>query len=176
MDRRDALKKLGMGGATIVGATAVMSSPAFADSGSLSCRYTYTTAATATISITRPANSQVRLVLSATAPAGTCGCGGTPTVRYAYRYALTDSTTVSAQSIDYSLTTLSLDTGTLALGQGNSAITYNVQVGVRVQCPGGTEGPAFFCRFATRAGSSQAPISFSNIPLSDLSAANLPGC
>jgi hypothetical protein len=30
MDRRDALKKLGMGGATVVGATMVVSSPAFA--------------------------------------------------------------------------------------------------------------------------------------------------
>ena len=38
MDRRDALKKLGMGGATVVGASMVVSSPAFADSGTINCR------------------------------------------------------------------------------------------------------------------------------------------
>lgn len=38
MDRRDALKKLGMGGATMVGASAIMSAPVFADGGSTSSR------------------------------------------------------------------------------------------------------------------------------------------
>jgi hypothetical protein len=176
MDRRDALKKLGMGGATVLGASAVMSSPAFADSGSVSCRYSYTTASTASISITRPTNGQVRIVLSATAPGGACGCGDTPIVRYVYSYVLTDSNQATAQSTDYSLATLSIDSGPLTLGQGNSNIAYDVQVGVRIQCPGGTLGPAYVCRFVTESGSAKAPITFTNVPLSATSSANLPGC
>ena len=38
MDRRDALKKLGMGGATVVGASVVMSSPALRRQRLRSCR------------------------------------------------------------------------------------------------------------------------------------------
>jgi hypothetical protein len=37
MDRRDALKKLGMGGATAVGASMIVSSPAFAADGTPTC-------------------------------------------------------------------------------------------------------------------------------------------
>ena len=37
MDRRDALKKLGMGGATVVGASMVVSSPALANPGTEDC-------------------------------------------------------------------------------------------------------------------------------------------
>ncbi len=175
MDRRDALKKLGMGGATVVAASAVMSSPAFADSGSVSCRYTYTTAATASISITRPVNSQVRFQLSiSSAPQGTCRCGGSPIVVYAFRAVLTDSGTATFGSGQFNAS-LPFDSGPVNLGQGNSPIQYDVQVGVRIQCPGGAAGPAFICRFSTSAGSSRAPISLTP-QLTQLSAASLPTC
>jgi hypothetical protein len=40
MDRRDALKKLGMGGATVVGASMIVSSPALANPGTNDCAAT----------------------------------------------------------------------------------------------------------------------------------------
>jgi hypothetical protein len=173
MDRREALKKLGIGGATVAGASLIMSSPASADSGSPNCRYTYTAPATATISITRPQNSQVRFQLSVSSPTGSCPCGGSPTITYAFRAVLTDNGSATFGTALFGQP-LPFDSGAVSLGQGNSPIAYNVQVGVRINCPEGAQ-PASVCRFVTVTGSAAAPINLTPT-LTATSAAALPSC
>lgn len=71
MDRRDALKKLGMGGATIVGASMVVSSPAFAADGTPTCGLT----GAVNLSITSSEAGDVTSI--GVAPgAATCPCSG----------------------------------------------------------------------------------------------------
>lgn len=174
MDRREALKKLGMGGATLLGASAVMSSPAFADSGTVNCRYTYGTAATTTITLTRPANNTASVAVTTTAPAGSCPCGAGPTVTYAYYAALTGNATVPATSGGWVANT-TFNATNLAIGGGNSAFGYNVQVGVRVQCSDKNGNPTFICRFYSASGTN-GPTTIGPNALTATSAANLPGC
>jgi hypothetical protein len=152
-----------------------MSSPAFADSGTVPCRYTYATAATATTALTRPANNQGRFVVTTTAPGGTCPCGSAaPTVTYAYFGTLIGNATVTASSNGWSAAS-TFDSGALAIGGGNSAFDFNVQVGVRVQCSDSSGQPTFVCRFFTFAGAN-APTTVGPSALADASAAGLPGC
>jgi hypothetical protein len=80
MDRRDALKKLGMGGATVVGATMIVSSPALANPGTQDCAAgagaPEMTAATGTGS-----GSNTQLILTYVGLGSiTCGCPGAPTL------------------------------------------------------------------------------------------------
>jgi hypothetical protein len=74
MDRRDALKKLGMGGAAVVGASAVMTSPAFADGGSVACRSTPNLPTTLSAVVNIKAAVAISTTRTTFAAAG-CGCG-----------------------------------------------------------------------------------------------------
>jgi hypothetical protein len=68
MDRRDALKKLGMGGATVVGATMIVSSPALAST---------VNAVTPTVTVTTSTNERVaEFTMAQSNPT----CGGSPIV------------------------------------------------------------------------------------------------
>ena len=175
MDRRDALKKLGLGGATIIGASAVSSSPAFADSGTVNCRYTYSTAATAAITLTRPANNSGRFLVTTTPPAGSCPCGtASPIVSYSFYGALTDNSTATASSGGW-IAGSTFDSGTLAIGGGNSSFAYNVQVGVRVQCRDKNGQLTAVCRFRSVSGTN-APTTLAAAGLAATSSANLPTC
>jgi hypothetical protein len=175
MDRRDALKKLGFGGAVIVGASAVSSSPAFADSGTVNCRYTYSSAATAAITLTRPGNNTGRFRVTATPPAGSCPCGtASPVVSYSFYGALTGNTTVVASSGGW-VAGSTFDSGTLAIGGGNSSFNYTIQVGVRVRCNDKNGQPTAVCRFVSVSGTN-APTTLAATGLAATSAANLPTC
>jgi len=169
MDRRDALKKLGMGGATVIGATAVLSSPAFADSGSPNCFYSYDTAATATVIITRPSNNNASFAVTTTPPSGTCGCG-TPVVTWQYYGALNGVLPPTPPPAGWTTAT-SYASGVYNSGGGASSNPYNVQVGVRIQC-----GTSFICRFLTVSGSGTGGVQNPPENLTTTSSANLIGC
>lgn len=84
MDRREALKKLAVGGAAAAGVTAVMTSTAFANPGTQDCKPTQgsysttgtTTSSTATISVTT--------TVAAACPGTPCGGADTTLVSYTW--------------------------------------------------------------------------------------------
>lgn len=178
MDRRDALKKLAAAGATAVGAPTVLSSAAFADSGTQRCQHSYTAPASLSASLTRPQNNRGRaqVTVSTAGLSGSCGCGGTASLSYAFWVRLSDSSTVIQSSSGWQ-TSNTFDTGSLVIGGGNSAFSYEVQVGIRLSCPGATAArpDAVICRFATVTGTN-APTTVAGVPLAASSATNLPGC
>ena len=96
MDRRDALKKLGMGGATVVGATMVISSPALANPGTQDCAAT-SGAPDITSGTGTGSGSNTQLVLTY-AGLGTiaCGCPGSPTLVSGPTFAFPAATLASA--------------------------------------------------------------------------------
>jgi hypothetical protein len=81
MDRRDALKKLGMGGATVVGASVILSSPAFAATGTAACA---AQVGNPTISVTKTGNasqSQASITITYTGLGSiVCPCVGPATL------------------------------------------------------------------------------------------------
>lgn len=88
MDRREALKRLALGGAVVAGAPLIISSPVFADSGTAPClptncaldaSFTVTTGTTGLI-------TQNWIVVTVTSPlAAVCALGQTASVQYRYR-------------------------------------------------------------------------------------------
>lgn len=78
MDRREALKKIGVGGITVVGASAVMSSPAFANPGTNDDIATAVTPAIQLTKSTAASNVQATIIgsLSVGGTSVTCPFGG----------------------------------------------------------------------------------------------------
>ncbi len=155
----------------------IASSPAFADSGSPGCLYTYTTDATRTITLSRPSNGNGRFQIATTAPGGSCLCTGigTLTTSYSYFGSLTGNSTVTASSSGWVVAT-SFDSGTLAIGGGNSAFSYSIEVGVRIQCPG-RRAATYLCRFVSVAAiTTSDPQIVGPTTLAATSATNLPTC
>ena len=151
MDRREALKKMAVGGATLVGASAVMTNLAFADSGSPGCFSAYGTAYTAaslaTASVVRSGNSSngtVTITFAAFSPTCPTGCG-TPSVTYALYGTLTVGATTSnfGTGVWGALNTIS---SSATLPSTTTSVTFLVNVGVRVLC--GTS--SYICRFQTK--------------------------
>lgn len=95
MDRREALKKMAVSGATVVGTSAVVSGVAFADGGSrVNCRPTPATASSLTPSVSGSGKNYISITptvatFSALACPEACSTG-TGTVQY--RYELTTAT------------------------------------------------------------------------------------
>lgn len=180
MDRREALKKMAVGGATVVGASVVLTNTAFSDSGTVRCRFTFGVNASFTATLTRPANGQARGQVTVTPPTGgSCGCGGAPTFSYAFSVTLTDNTSVTVNSGGGATATwqssATFDTGIQSNGSGNSAYSYVVRVGVRVQCPG-ISGSTFVCRFGTVSGSNAPTTTAPTALASSTPPAPLPSC
>lgn len=94
MDRREAMKKIAVGGATVVGASAVVSSPAFAHAGP-----TIVSPGTLSASINVDNNRRRRITLSLAGASVTCptsasgGTVGGPT----FSSALTETTSIGLQ-------------------------------------------------------------------------------
>ena len=157
MDRRDALKKMAAGGATVVGASVVLSNLAFADSGTVKCRHTYTTAASFTAVLRRPRADRARAVVTVGGPpAGACPCGGAPPiVAYAFSVTLSDASSVTRNSGGGATAAWqasnTFNTGGLNIGGGTSPFNYSVSVGIKLDCAGVT-GRAVICRFAIVTG------------------------
>jgi hypothetical protein len=147
MDRRDALKKLGMGGAAAVGASMVVSSPAFASPGTTSCVSSPT--GIPTVSVVKTGNAARSPFATLTFSIGvgqvSCQCDGvTASVQLieveSLQLGTTSSVFTSVQNglYDYDITfvvecgiesTCVKATGTAVGGtvdvQGNSAATVN---------------------------------------------------
>ena len=181
MDRRDALKKMAAGGTAVVGASVVLSTLAFADSGTVKCRHTYTTAASFTAVLTRPANNRGRAVVTVGGiPVGACPCGGAPPIiTYAFSVTLSDARSVTRNSGGGPTAAWqagnAFDTGSLRIGRGNSPSEYTVSVGNKLDCVGVT-GRAVICRFATVTGTN-APTTTPATSLTSTSPpASMPSC
>ena len=111
MDRREALKKLAVGGVTAAGVTAVMTSTAFGDGGTANCRPTNVSTAnpTLTTNVTGLAKSAVRVISSlaslAVATCNVCHAGTTPVSSIQYRWTI-DSAPVGTNVGMYDAATL----------------------------------------------------------------------
>ena len=92
MDRREALKKLAVGGVTAAGVTAVMTSTAFGDGGTANCRPTNVSTANPalTTNVTGLAKSAVRVISNlaslALATCDVCHGDATPASSVQYRW------------------------------------------------------------------------------------------
>lgn len=194
MDRRDALKKLGMGGTTLVGASIVISSPAFADGGSATCRPSPAIANTLTPSVLGGSKERVRVTSSATTfTAATCGCGGwTRTVQRRWQlagptttiglYTATTGGTALSSGFSSPGTTVSVESPVYVRDSGGghlAAGAYTVNLTVRHVCRQGAQ-VAWSCQryrlafsFATGGGSdgSLSSVSFTTIGPPDSTAA-----
>jgi hypothetical protein len=144
MDRRDALKKLGMGGATVVGATMVMSSPAFAEPGTPTCAANSGNPAV-TISGSGNANlsaAQVTITMSGvTGVTGVnCPCTGTATASGApYDWRLAGAAPASIL-------------GNTATWTGLNATTRAYTFRIRVRCTDSASIPSPVCAIWTGGG------------------------
>jgi hypothetical protein len=136
MDRRDALKKLGMGGATVVGATMVMSTPALAQAGTPGCAAT-------------------NLTLSISASQTGNGGGQNPDAFVTFTPTTTTNCPCNDPAAIPSLTVTSASIGTVTapgptvgpLGNGNN---YSYSVTIRANCLDG--GNIAVCSTATVTG------------------------
>ena len=176
MDRREALKKMAVGGASVVGASVVLSNVAFADSGTTKCRHPYA-AATFTATLTRAGtlNLSGRAIVTVGGVPGPCPCGGaTPNISYAFTVTLSDFLSVTVTSGGWQPSNV-FDTGALSIfAIGN--FNYAIGVGIRLDCPG-ISGRAVTCRFATVSGTN-APTTPPALPLTSPppAPAGLPSC
>jgi hypothetical protein len=152
--RRALLQKMAIAAGAGVLAPAIVSSPAFADSGTVKCRFKTTTNGTFIATINRPANNQARFqIITITNPVGTCPCGGAPTFLYSYWAQLTGTSTVTLTSGTTWVNFSSASSGNVSIGGGNGNFGYSLEVAVRVQCPSKTSAPTFLCRYGVSAGS-----------------------
>ena len=171
-DRRELLKRLAAGGIAAAGSSVIRSGQAFADSGTVSCRFTYTGVATFTATINRPASGQGRYqIITVTNPTGVCPCGGTVTFSYAYWASLTGTSTVTAST--GWIPASSVTSTAFTIGGGTGAFSYRMEVAVRAQCAG-RSGPTYICRFGTSSGSGSASYIVPATPIPNLSPTFLP--
>jgi hypothetical protein len=138
MDRRDALKKLGMGGATVVGASMVVSSQAFADGGSISSRPTVPAAG---VTYVRTSNSAGRFDLSF--GAFSCLFGSLPTARIEYGVTRTAGTATLAETAAYVVSSAGSASATVDWSTGLS-VTFRIDL--RYVCRDAGGAAAWSCR------------------------------
>ncbi len=170
--RRDLLKKMAAAGAIGSLVPTIVSTTAFADSGTVACRFTYTTAATATIVLSRPRANQATVVITIANPTGTCPCSPAtaPTFNYSY-FANLGGAVASTGWV-----TFSSASGTFTVA-GTGSYAYSVEAGVRAQCPG-KRALTFLCRFVLRSGTTSATGAATDGPtaMTATSSPNLPTC
>jgi hypothetical protein len=172
--RRTVLKRAAVaGGVAAWVAPLVLSSAAHADSGTPKCRFKPTVNASVTATISRPASNQAQFNIIAIAnPTGACPCGGTPVFSYAYWGAVTGTSTVSASAGGW-VSFSSAQSGALTIGGGTGAFSYQLEVGIRVQCAGRGATPAFYCRFVLASGSGATSYTLASTPLTATTNTNL---
>ncbi|MGB8861003.1 MAG: hypothetical protein WCC60_17220 [Ilumatobacteraceae bacterium] len=174
VDRRELLKRFAASGLVTVGAASlVVSSPAFADSGTVPCRFTYAGVATFVATVNRPSSGNAQYqIITVTNPTGVCPCGGTPTFSYAYWVSLTGTSTATGST--GWIAASSVSSGVASIGGGTGAFSYSMEVGVRVQCNGARAGRlAYICRFGTSAGSGATSYSVPATPVAGASPVHL---
>ena len=178
MDRREALKKLAVGGVTAAGVTAVMTSTAFGDGGTANCRPTNVSTANPalTTNVTGLNKDAVRVISSlaslAAATCNVCHAGTTPVSSVQYRWTVDASPSGTTVGI-YDAATLGnrIDTAFQAtlfataylrnVAGGNlTAGSYSIRLTARWICTNGTR-KAWVCRHWI------LPIAFSTSPGSD---------
>ena len=177
MDRREALKKMAVGGASVVGASVVLSNVAFADSGTTKCRHPYATPAFFTAVLTRPFFVFGNAVVTVGGiPVAACPCGGAPpTITYAFSVVLDAGSTATSNTLWQASNTF--NSGSDFVGF-NGTMSYTVSVGIKLDCAG-VSGRAVICRFGTIVGSASSfptsigPISLTSPPPAP---AGLPSC
>ena len=150
--RRALLKKLALAGAVSAVTPMIVSSPAYADSGTVKCRFTYLGVASFIATINRPGSNLARYqIITITNPTGTCPCGGVPTFEYAYWIELTGTSTITGSTgwVTFS----SAATGNITIGGANGPFSYRMECAVRVRCQGIGTTPVYVCRYGTSAGS-----------------------
>ena len=128
----------------VAGGQAIMSSTAFADDGSVGCRYDFTGNLTLTTFVrNRTNNNQDVLQFSVSGAGGNCPCGGTAIIQYAYYVAVPAG---SANTPWISSSAVSV-TGPRSFWP-NGGGSLSVGVSVRVTCPAAV-GNAVRCRYGT---------------------------
>lgn len=141
MDRRDALKKLGMGGATVVGATMVVSSPALAADGTPTCVASSGTLSITAVPVPEQGGPTVTLTITVAANDIVCPCqspGTAPTIA------------TSGWSLSTGSPSGSTATSASWTGVGNKA-NFNYSVTVKLTCL--DSGSKTVCSSGTFSGS-----------------------
>ena len=128
----------------VAGGQAIVSSTAFADSGSAGCRYDFTGNLTLTTFVRNRTNTnQDVLQFTVSGAGGTCPCGGTAVIQYAY-YVAVPAGSANTPWISSSSVSLSGPRSFWPNGGGS----LSVGVSVRVTCPAAV-GNAVRCRYGT---------------------------
>ncbi len=140
--RREALRLLAASGGATVAGSLVVSYTAFADSGSIPCRYAFSGSPNAAVRVRNLPNND-RVQFTVTGVAGTCPCGGAATIEYAYY--LLSNTGVTATS---GWTPLSMADTLDQVIWPLSGGSVTVSVGVRVTCAS-PSGTTIRCRYVT---------------------------
>ena len=172
--RRALLQKMAVAAGVGAIAPAIVSSPAFADSGTVKCRFKTTTNGTFVATVNRPATDQARFqIITITNPVGTCPCSGTPTFQYSYWAQLTGTSSVTLTSGGSWVNFSSASSGNLTIGGGTGPFGFQLEVAVKVTCPGKGATPALLCRFGAAAGSGAVSYSVPATPISATTSANI---
>lgn len=145
------LRLLAAAGVTTVGGQMIVSSPAFADSGSVNCLYEFSGTPTLTTTVVNRTFSADTLQLSVANTAGTCPCSATSTIEYAYSITIPGVGSGSTGWVASSVVSVS-SPATLWIASGS----VTVRVGIRVTCTG-PSGTTIRCRFGEATYSVGAP-------------------
>ena len=134
MDRREALKKMAVGGATVVGASVVLSNVAFADGGTVNSRPTGIAGGSVSFlpATTTSKNTRTVAATLTAIPAGLCPYGTPSTPRREYAWSLVPGTEIGA-SISGTTFSTTLSTQTISsLNVLNG--TFTVRLTIRWVC------------------------------------------
>lgn len=173
--RRALLKRIAIAGAAGAMAPTIVSSPAFADSGTVKCRFSYTAPATFVATINRPGNNLARFqIITVTNPTGICPCGGTPTYLYSYWASLTATSSVTLNSGGWTAAS-TVSSGNVTIGGALGPFSYSMEVAIRVQCQGKGATPAFLCRFGVSSGSGASSYNVLPVAISSTTPTQLTG-
>jgi hypothetical protein len=162
--RREALTLLAASGGATVAGSLILSQTAFADSGTIPCRYNFTGSPNAAIRVRNRATTNDQIRATVTGVGGTCPCGGAAAIAYSYFFQAPAGTTNTGW-ITANVTTVP---GALFPPSGTSSVT--VSVGIRATC-NSPSGTTIRCRFASQTFTVPAPNSTTTFNLA-LSANN----
>ncbi len=148
VSRRDALRLLAASTTTVAAGSLIVSQPAFADSGSETCRFAFNGSPSVTVNMVNAnGNNPDFLSITVSNVSGTCPCaaGQSPQLQYSYYVTIPDTGSGGTGWTDWNAVSVS-SPSVLWRGKGSATIS----VGVRTTCPTGSDSAtAVRCGYGT---------------------------
>jgi hypothetical protein len=145
VDRREALKKMAVGGVTVIGASSVMSNMAFADGGSANCQpQGFPTDITGSVTITEVINdnNRDRFNINAAITPPACPAGFAPNSSPQYFWTVTGGTAVANDNMGPVSGSWVMNNGVRIVDSGSNTIlstgSYTVRLEYRYVCSDGS--------------------------------------